>query len=354
MVENKKMKLYMITLLSLLTMLNFSCTEKTPVPQANEELDKIEVVESKSIDSADTNLTAEVITEMEVWREEVVEEKVAMKSKAEVIVVEVVEQNKETVSTVEGAVLEETKVESESTNINEPVEVDDNKMDDEEEVVVIDEVKADHSAFNDLLTKYVSSSGVVNYKGIKSEIGKLDTYLNELETKTVGSDWTRNEKLAYWINAYNAFTIKLILDNYPVNSIQDIAGGKPWDKKWIKLGSETYSLNQIENEIIRPQFNEPRIHFAVNCAAQSCPPLGNRAFTAENLNSLLEKQTRSFINNSKFNKISSTSAKVSKIFDWYGQDFGDLKTYLNKYSATQIAASTKIEYNDYNWSLNNQ
>lgn len=216
------------------------------------------------------------------------------------------------------------------------------------------EIKADHSAFDDLLRKYVSASGVVNYKGINSEMDQLEAYLTILEQNPVSSDWSRNQKLAYWINAYNAFTIKLILDHYPVNSIQEIAGGKPWDLKWIKLGGKTYSLNQIENDIIRPEFNEPRIHFAVNCAAQSCPPLANEAFTADNLDLLLEEQTKAFINNPKYNTIRAGSVKVSKIFDWYGQDFGDITAFINKYSEEQISASTTISYADYNWNLNNK
>ncbi|WP_235293595.1 DUF547 domain-containing protein [Portibacter lacus] len=214
--------------------------------------------------------------------------------------------------------------------------------------------KPDHSAFNSLLSAHVTTKGIVDYAALKKYISKLDDYLSDLDKNSVQSDWSRNEKLAYWINAYNAFTIKLILDNYPVNSIQDISGGKPWDKTWIKLGGKTYSLNQIENDIIRPEFKEPRIHFAVNCAAQSCPPLANKAFTADNLNDLLEKQTKSFINNSKYNTIASKSVTISKIFDWYGVDFGDKIAFLNKYAEVEINSNAKIDYTEYNWSLNNK
>ena len=215
------------------------------------------------------------------------------------------------------------------------------------------DAKINHGTFSSLLTAYVDAQGKVNYEGLKRELPKLDAYLSELEKKTVAEDWSRSEKLAYWINTYNAFTIKLILNHYPVQSITNIAGGKPWDEKWITLGSRTYSLNQIENDIIRPQFNEPRIHFAVNCAARSCPPLANKAFTPTNLESLLEIQTKAFINNQKYNQITADRIQISKIFDWYGSDFKDLVSFLNKYSVVAINADAKIEFSDYDWSLNN-
>lgn len=209
-----------------------------------------------------------------------------------------------------------------------------------------------HDSFDALLRKYVSSTGKVNYSGLKKEESKLDNYLNQLESTSLDKNWSRNKKLAFWINAYNAYTIKLILKNYPVKSIMDLHNGKPWDVKWIKLDQRTLSLNNIENDIIRPKFNEPRIHFAVNCAAKSCPPLLNKAWTASNLNTNFERQTKAFINNSTYNTISTGNVEVSKIFDWYGKDFGDLRTYLNKYSKTQISAGTAINFKSYNWDLN--
>ena len=210
----------------------------------------------------------------------------------------------------------------------------------------------EHSLFDALLRQYVSSSGKVNYKGLKSNQAKLDAYLETLEKNPPQNSWSRNEKLAYWINAYNAYTLKLIVDNYPLSSITKLHGGKPWDVKWIKLGDKTYSLNNIENDIIRPRFKEARIHFAVNCAAKSCPPLLNRAWTAGNLNRYLEQQTKNFINNNKYNSISANAVKVSKIFDWYEGDFGNLVDYLNKYSNTKIDAGTKVEFVEYDWGLN--
>jgi hypothetical protein len=129
-------------------------------------------------------------------------------------------------------------------------------------------------------------------------------------------------------------------------------GGKTWDVRRIKIGDKKYSLNNIENDIIRPQFKDPRIHFAVNCAAKSCPPLWNRAFTAENLETALEARTKAFINDPKYNTLSGARAQVSKIFDWYGADFGDLKKFLNQYANTKLKASAVVAFSEYNWDLN--
>ena len=214
-----------------------------------------------------------------------------------------------------------------------------------------EEAAFSHQVFDDLLRKHVSSTGKVNYTGLKQDQAKLKTYLAQLEAQAVEGSWSKNKKLAYWINAYNAYTIDLIIRNYPLKSITDLEGGKPWDKKFIKLNGQTLSLNNIENDIIRPTFKDARIHFAVNCAAKSCPPLMNKAWTESNLQSELEKRTRTFINNSAYNTISSGSATISKIFEWYAVDFGNLNDYLAKYS--EVNGATKISYNEYDWSLNN-
>lgn len=214
--------------------------------------------------------------------------------------------------------------------------------------------KASHDAWDGLLKKYVSADGKVNYQGFKTSKSELESYLEHLSQNPVQSSWSRNEQMAYWINAYNAFTVKLIVDNYPVNSIMDLHGGKPWDVKWIKLGNKTYSLNNIEHDILRPQFNEPRIHFAVNCAAKSCPPLLNRAWRANTLNSTFDQQAKSFINNPKYNKISAKQVQISKIFEWYASDFGNIISYLNKYADTTIKANAKVSYLEYDWALNKE
>lgn len=208
-----------------------------------------------------------------------------------------------------------------------------------------------HQTFNSLLQKYVSAAGKVNYKGIKKDKTLLDGYLQELSKSVPDKNWNKNAALAYWINAYNAFTIKLIVDNYPVSSITKLSNGKPWDVKWIDLGGKKYSLNNIENDIIRPQYNDARIHFAVNCAAVSCPPLSNTAFTESNINSLLTLRATSFINSSS-NELSAAKIKLSKIFEWYKSDFGNTITFINKYSKTKVNDNAAVEYKEYDWNLN--
>ncbi|MFK8054716.1 MAG: DUF547 domain-containing protein [Saprospiraceae bacterium] len=209
-----------------------------------------------------------------------------------------------------------------------------------------------HAAFSDLLKRYVSAAGNVNYAGLKKEHAALNSYITALAANTPASSWSRNEKLAYWINAYNAVTLDLVLDNYPITSITDLEKGKPWDKKVVTLGETSYTLNQIENEIIRPQFNEPRIHFAVNCAAASCPPLRNEAFVASKLEAQLEEQTRSFLRSESYNALSGSTFRASKIFEWYGEDFGDLGAFIGKY--IDLPSAVTVEFTNYDWTLNKQ
>ena len=160
--------------------------------------------------------------------------------------------------------------------------------------------------------------------------------------------------MAYWINAYNAYTIKLMLNNYPLKSIIDINGGTAWDLKFVEIEGEKYSLNNIEHDILRAKYFDSRIHFAVNCASISCPKLSNTAYFAEGLDQKLEKAAKEFINNSAQNTISSNKACVSKLFDWYKDDFtknGTVKEYINKYSTTKLTTD-KISYKEYNWNIN--
>ncbi len=211
----------------------------------------------------------------------------------------------------------------------------------------------DHKDWDQLLQQYVDNKGGVDYAGLKQNEAKLDKYLMTLAKATPSDLWSREEGLAYWINAYNAFTFKLILNNYPVTSITNLDGGDPWKVKWIKLGGKTYSLNNIEHDIIRPRYKDPRIHFAVVCAAKSCPPLLNRSFRPAILNRQLHEVTKQFINNKAYNDTDG-DVRVSKIFEWYQEDFGDLNTYLNKYLTTPITNDQAIGFMDYDWSLNKQ
>ncbi len=214
-------------------------------------------------------------------------------------------------------------------------------------------IRPEHDTWNTLTKKYVSSNGKVNYKGFKSEIKLLESYLTHLEKTPPKKGWSRSEQLAYWFNLYNAATIQLISTAYPVKSIKDINSGKPWDKVFIKSGDKKYSLNQIENAIVRPNFNEPRLHVAFNCAAISCPKMLNQAFVPNRLNSQLNKLSKDWINDSSKNKITENTIEISKIFEWYAKDFKKgVLPFINKYSGTTISDDASIAYLEYNWDLN--
>lgn len=211
--------------------------------------------------------------------------------------------------------------------------------------------------WNVLLKKYVTADGRVNYKGIENEKNKLEAYLDFLSKNPPKQNGERNEAMTYWINAYNAFTVKLILDHYPVKSIRDIDKGKPWDDPFIKIGGKKYSLNDIEKNILRKKFNDPRIHFAINCASKSCPRLLNEEFTPEKLDQQLNRVAKDFVNNSEKNKITPDKIAVSKIFDWYKDDFTRSETlidFLNRYSDNKIESTATMSFLDYDWSLNEQ
>lgn len=209
-----------------------------------------------------------------------------------------------------------------------------------------------HSNWTSILKKYVSNEGQVNYQAIKANDSELKNYLNLLTQNTPNDSWIKNEKLAYWINAYNAFTIKLIIDNLPLKSIKDI--NNPWDEEFIVLNSEMISLNDIEHEILR-KMNEPRIHFAIVCASESCPKLQNEAFVSEKLEEQLTHATKKFLSDDSKNRISQNQLELSKIFKWFSKDFkqnGSLVDFLNQYSDVKISENAKIKYLDYSWELN--
>lgn len=219
-------------------------------------------------------------------------------------------------------------------------------------------VFAQTSTFNNLLSKHVDKKGNVNYKAFKKDESKLDTFLAHLNNTTPSSSWSKNKQKAFWINAYNAYTIKLILDNYPLKSITKIKkkGKNAWKIPFVKVGGKTYTLDHIEHNILRKKLFDPRIHVGVNCASGSCPKLHNKAFTAQNVNSELESLMKQFINDSKRNKLSkSNSIQISKIFNWFKGDFtknGSLIDYINKYSDNKIASDAKVRHLTYDWNLN--
>ncbi len=219
-----------------------------------------------------------------------------------------------------------------------------------------------HQQWDKLLKKHVNASGLVNYKGFQKDKAELDAYLKTLSDNAPQSNWSTSEQKAYWINAYNAFTVSLILQHYPVKSIKDIAGNiykinTPWDIRFINIGGKKYDLNNIEHGILRKKFDDPRIHFALVCASISCPRLRNEAYTAAKLDAQLEDAGKEFLNDKSKNKISAGKAELSKYFSWYKGDFtknGSLADFINKYSQTKINGDTKIKSLDYNWSLNEQ
>ncbi len=209
-----------------------------------------------------------------------------------------------------------------------------------------------HAILNELLQKHVDPEGTVDYRGMKQNAARLDAYLDLLAENPPRDDWSRVEKLAYWINAYNAFTVKLVTEHYPISSIMDLAGGKIWDTRTLDIGGVAYTLNDMEHTKLRKEIGDPRIHFAVNCAAVSCPPLYNEAFTQGNVDHLLNQRTKAFINNEKYNDISPSRVSVSKIFEWYAEDFGNLIPFLSKYTDRPIREDATIIFRDYNWELN--
>jgi hypothetical protein len=173
-----------------------------------------------------------------------------------------------------------------------------------------------------------------------------------LKTYQPANSWTREDKLAYWINAYNALTIDLIVRNYPTKSIKDIKD--PWNQRLWKFGDKWQNLSDIEHKILR-EMNEPRIHFAIVCASVSCPKLQNVAFTASNLEEQLTKVTKEFLSDSSKNELSEDSIKLSKIFKWFKKDFeqdSSLIDFLNLYAQVTILSGAKKSFKDYNWDLN--
>ena len=229
-----------------------------------------------------------------------------------------------------------------------------------------------NDSYGQLLRQFVDSTGRVDYAGLYTRSDSLLTpYLETLaETDLEGSD--RDARLAFWINAYNALTVKLILDHYPLQNIWAITPGPPEPKEEspfeIEVGAVAdtmRTLDEIEHEIIRKRFDEPRIHFALVCAAESCPPLRREPFDGSDLDAQLDEQARTFLHNDAKNQIPADSGQIalSRILKWYGDDFGeteaDLQQYLSRYFDGDVAdrlqrASYQVTYRSYDWSLNAQ
>ena len=248
----------------------------------------------------------------------------------------------------------------------------------------------DHSqsAFDVLLMSRVED-GKADNKDIKNEPEKLDKYLSELAgvNETDYSSWSRDEKVAFWINAYNAFTIKAIVDNYPIkggrislyprNSIRQIKG--VWNELKFEAAGREVTLNHIEHKILRAEFKEPRIHFAIVCASVGCPKLDGKAFKAAALDEQLDDSAKRFINDPEKVRViaEKNQVELSKIFKWFGTDFiekyGTREHFKNRSKRDRAVLNVvsmnlknkdlkkvlahkrlKISYLNYDWSLNEQ
>jgi len=216
-------------------------------------------------------------------------------------------------------------------------------------------VNVNHAQWTKLLQKHVDGEGLVDYKGFQKDEKMLDTYLDMLASNNPNNDWSVQELLAFYINLYNAQTVKLIIENYPTKSIKDLDG--PWTKGRASVAGRELSLGGIENGILR-KMNEPRIHFAINCASISCPKLLDEAYTAAKINEQLDVVTKSFINGNK-NDIKENEAQISSIFTFYPNDWKvngkvNLTAYINQYSNVKLNPNANITYTDYDWGLNEQ
>lgn len=228
-----------------------------------------------------------------------------------------------------------------------------------------------HKAFDAILREYVND-GVVDYKGLKRDEGLLDRYLGELDSADPSS-MDRNEKLAFWINAYNAFTLKLILNYYPgIESIKDIPSSKRWNASIWSVDGEMRSLDQIEHKILR-KMDEPRIHFAIVCASISCPDLLSKAYFPESLDEQLDEAASGFLYDSAKGARTvdeegmlwgtNHTLYLSSIFDWFEGDFekasGSVVDFVLPYLPETMKGfvdahrdDLKVRNLDYDWRLN--
>lgn len=218
-----------------------------------------------------------------------------------------------------------------------------------------------HTIWNELVAAHVDTLGHVDYAAFVADSAKLNTYLDVLKAAHPNeANWNREERMAYWINAYNAFTVQLVVRHYPCKSIKDLGGkiykvNTPWDIRFIMIEGKDYDLNNIEHDILRKEFDEPRIHFALNCASISCPALRNEAYTAEKLDAQLTDQAKRFLADTTKNKIGIASSKLSKLFSWFSGDFTKKTTlidFINQYTEVKMKSGAKLDYLEYDWALN--
>jgi len=218
-----------------------------------------------------------------------------------------------------------------------------------------------HARYSELLATYVQSN-LVDYDAWAQnpeDLAALAGYVEGLAALDP-VDWPRDNALAYWLNLYNAVTLRLVLDNYPLESIKDLGGfmkSSPWKRELVTVAGRELTLNQIENDIIRPTFGDARIHFALNCASLGCPPLVPEAYVADRLSAQLDGACRLALNQDRWVLVVDQKLKLTKIFDWYGQDFtadgGTVLDFIRHYRTKALPSGTpKIDYLSYDWALN--
>jgi hypothetical protein len=224
-----------------------------------------------------------------------------------------------------------------------------------------------HGRFATVLSRFVNADGV-DYAGLKAAPADLDAYLAEIAAvkRSDFDAWPREQRLSLLLNLYNARTLRLILDHHPISSIRKIGTlpGAAWRQLIVRFGGEVMSLDHLENKIIRPDYAEPRIHFALVCAAKGCPPLRTEPYTATKLTEQLDDQARQFLATEAKNRFDSSTSTLwlSPIFDWYEKDFtavaGSLEMYVRPFltdtarQAVDSAKKIRVRFTDYDWSLN--
>lgn len=219
-----------------------------------------------------------------------------------------------------------------------------------------------HKAWDRVVSKRVKG-GNFDYKGLKKNRADLDRYVDALAAvrKSDFQRWNAGDRLAFLINLYNAATVQLVVDHYPVRSIRDIGGEKgPWKTPVVRVFGTKVTLDHLEHEMIRAGFREPRIHFAVNCASVGCPPLRDEAFTGARLELQLREQTDAFLRNRKINRLDGNVLRLSPLFDWFKEDFTRrgqsvedyVAPYFSKSDQKKIFSGVKVEFGEYDWSLN--
>ncbi|RSK42431.1 DUF547 domain-containing protein [Hymenobacter perfusus] len=218
--------------------------------------------------------------------------------------------------------------------------------------------------WNQLLQHHVTTDGRFNYEAMLDEETQLLDYLQSLrKVKPDPQTWSPDDTKAFWINTYNAAAASLILQYYPLASINDIRvkeiGGlkSPWEAPVVNVGGQVYSLNQIEREVLRNQFHDPRVHFALMYGAASCPPVLAEAYTGARLNEQLDAQAKRFLNDPAFNQLTPQQVQLSGLFEAYSAEFGPqahVIEFVNRYALVPVLPTAKVEYLSFNWALNDR